>query len=127
MTRVKEMVQEGINVCFAQDSMSDPWYPLGSGNLMNILDAGIHICQMMSFEEINNSLDLITVNGAKTLNISDDYGIEVGKKANFIVLNASSEFEAICDRVSVIYSVRNGEILFKKIPEQIQTDSIFLR
>lgn len=127
VTRVKEMVQEGINVCFAQDSMSDPWYPLGSGNLMNILDAGIHICQMMSFEEINNSLDLITVNGAKTLNISDDYGIEVGKKANFIVLNASSEFEAICDRVSVIYSVRNGEILFKKIPEQIQTDSIFLR
>ncbi len=120
VTRVKEMVEEGINVCFAQDSMSDPWYPLGSGNLMNILDAGIHICQMMSFEEINNALDLITVNGAKTLNITDNYGIEVGKKANFIVLNAQTEFDAICDRVSVLYSVRDGEFLFKKIPEQIE-------
>ncbi len=127
VTRVKEMVEEGINVCFAQDSMSDPWYPLGSGNLMNILDAGIHICQMMSFEEINNALDLITVNGARTLNIADDYGIEVGKKANFIVLNAKSEFEAICDRVSVLYSVRDGEILFKRIPETVETSSIFLR
>ena len=127
VTRVKEMVEEGINVCFAQDSMSDPWYPLGSGNLMNILDAGIHICQMMSFEEINNALDLITTNGAKTLNISNEYGIEVGKKANFIVLNAKTEFEAICDRVSVLYSVRNGEVLFKKIPEQVETDSLFLR
>lgn len=127
VTRVKEMVEEGINVCFAQDSMSDPWYPLGSGNLMNILDAGIHICQMMSFEEINNALDLITINGAKTLNISDEYGIEVGKKANFIVLNAKTEFEAICDRVPVLYSIRNGEILFKRVPEQVKTDSLFLR
>lgn len=126
VTRVKEMVEEGINVCFAQDSMSDPWYPLGSGNLMNILDAGIHICQMMSFEEINNALDLITVNGAKTLNITDNYGIEVGKKANFIVLNAQTEFDAICDRVSVLYSVRDGEFLFKKIPEQIETNNKFL-
>ncbi|MGL4337024.1 MAG: cytosine deaminase [Turicibacter sp.] len=127
VTRVKEMVEAGINVCFAQDSMSDPWYPLGSGNLMNILDAGIHICQMMSFEEINNALDLITINGAKTLHITDEYGIKVGNKANFIVLNAQTEFEAICDRVSVLYSVRKGEILFERKPEQVETDRIFLR
>ena len=62
LTRVKELNEAGINVCFAQDSMSDPWYPVGNGNLMNILDAGIHIAQMMSIEEISNSLDLITVN-----------------------------------------------------------------
>ncbi|MEG2353322.1 MAG: cytosine deaminase [Clostridium sp.] len=126
VTRVKELVDAGINVCFAQDSMSDPWYPLGSGNLMNILDSGIHICQMMSFDEINNALDLITVNGAKTLNIQNHYGIEVGKAANFIVLNATSEFEAICDRVSVLSSIRNGEFLFNRIPEQITTREAFL-
>ena len=50
LTRVKELQEAGINVCFAQDSISDPWYPLGNGNMMNILDHGIHICQMMSFE-----------------------------------------------------------------------------
>lgn len=126
VTRVKEMVQEGINVCFAQDSISDPWYPLGTGNLMNILDAGLHICQMMSFEEINNSLDLITTNGAKTLNIQNEYGIKVGNKANFIVLNATSEFEAIQERVSVIYSIKNGNILFERIPEIIKSDNQFL-
>lgn len=43
---------------------------------MNVLDNGIHIAQMMSFEEMDNCLDLITVNGAKTMNISDIYGIE---------------------------------------------------
>lgn len=127
VTRVKELNDAGINVCFAQDSMSDPWYPLGSGNLMNILDHGIHICQMMSFPEIENALDLITVNGARTLRIMDDYGIEAGKPANFIVLNAKSEFEAICDRVTVACSVRRGEFLFRRAPEVIHTDSPLLK
>lgn len=127
LTRVKELNDAGINVCFAQDSISDPWYPLGNGNLMNILDAGIHICQMMSFEEINNALDLITVNGAKTLNIQDKYGIEEGKDANFIVLNAKDEFEAIIERVGVNCSVRKGEFLFKREPEVINTNIKLLK
>ncbi|CEO34225.1 cytosine deaminase [[Clostridium] sordellii] len=127
ITRVKEMVEAGLNVCFAQDSISDPWYPLGTGNLMNILDAGIHICQMMSFEEINNSLDLITINGAKTLNIEKNYGIKVGNKANFIVLNAKNEFEAIRERVGVLYSIRDGKVLFEKIPEVIKSTCGFIK
>ncbi|SHI11937.1 cytosine deaminase [Clostridium collagenovorans DSM 3089] len=127
VTRVKELHDAGINVCFAQDSMSDPWYPLGSGNLMNILDFGLHICQMMSFEEIDMALDFITVNGAKTLNIENEYGIEINNDANFIVLNAETEFQAICDRVSVLSSVRKGETLFNRIPEKIDSNNNFLK
>lgn len=114
LTRVKELYENGINVCFAQDSIQDPWYPMGNGNLMNVLDQGIHISQMMSFEEIDSCLDLITVNGAKTLNITDSYGIEAGRAANFIVVDASSEFEAVCERADVLASIRNGEYLFKR-------------
>lgn len=127
VTRVKELNDAGINVCFAQDSISDPWYPLGNGNLMNILDAGIHICHMMSFEEIKNALDLITVNGAKTLHIENKYGIAEGKAANFIVLNAKNEFDAILERVGVNYSVRKGEFLFKREPEVINTKISLLK
>lgn len=119
LTRVKELNDNGINVCFAQDSMSDPWYPLGNGNMMMILDHGLHIAQMMTPDEIKNALDLVTVNGAEAMNISDHYGIEVNKPANFIVLNARSEFEAICERAGVLASVRNGEYIFKKEPETL--------
>lgn len=122
LTRVKELNEYGINVCFAQDSMCDPWYPLGNGDLMTILDYGIHISQMMSFEEIDNALDLITTNSAKTLNIQEKYGIEEGKEANFIVLNAKSEFEAILERVGVRKSIRWGKILFEKEPEVVKVD-----
>lgn len=127
LTRVKELHDAGINVCFAQDSISDPWYPVGNGNLMNILDAGIHIAQMMSLPEIENSLDLITINGARTLNILNKYGIQAGKPANFIVLNAKSGFEAVCERTNVAMSVRNGEYLFERAPEVITTTNGLLQ
>ncbi len=119
LTRVKELYDQGINVCFAQDSMSDPWYPLGNGNMMMILDHGIHIAQMMSPEEIQDDLDLVTTNGAITMHIQDRYGIEEGKPANFIVLDAKSEFEAICERAGILASVRKGEFLFQKEPAKV--------
>ena len=119
ITRVKELYDNGINVCFAQDSMSDPWYPLGNGNMMMILDHGIHIAQMMSPEEIQDDLDLVTTNGAITMHIQDRYGIEEGKPANFIVLDAKSEFDAICERADILASVRKGEYLFQKEPAKV--------
>ncbi len=118
LTRVKEFIQDDINVCFAQDSINDPWYPLGNGNMMNILDNGIHLTQVASYEELETAFDLVTYNSAKTLMLKDQYGLEVGKPANFIVLNESSVFEAIRKRVEVLASVRNGEFLFRRrVPE----------
>ena len=114
LTRVKEFWESGINVCFGQDSISDPWYPAGNGNLMNILDNGIHLAQTMSFDQLDTCLDLITFNGAKTLNIEDQYGIEAGKPANFLVLDATTPFEAVRQRADVLASIRNGNYLFKK-------------
>lgn len=114
LTRVKEFWESGINVCFGQDSINDPWYPAGNGNLMNILDNGIHLAQTMSFEQLDTCLDLITFNGAKTLNIEEHYGLDVGKPANFLVLDALTPFEAVRQRADVLASIRHGEYLFKK-------------
>ena len=114
LTRVKEFIEYGINVAFAQDSINDPWYPMGNGNMMNILDNGIHLAQIMSSEDVKTNFDLITYNGARCLNIQDSYGLEVGKAANFIVLNETSVYDAIRRRVDVLASVRNGEFLFRR-------------
>ena len=120
LTRVKEFMENGINVAFAQDSINDPWYPMGNGNMMNILDNGIHLAQIMSAEEIEKDLDLITYNGARCLNIQDRYGLDVGKDANFIVLNGDSPFDVIRNRANVLASVRKGEYLFKQKPVEYE-------
>ena len=77
-------------------------------------------------EQIQNGLDFITINGAKTMNLKD-YGIEVGKSANFIVLDAKNEFDAICERVSVLASVRHGEFLYQKEPAKVVNAIDFLQ
>ena len=114
LTRVKEFVDNGINVAFGQDSIVDLWYPAGNGNLMNILDNGIHATQLMREEDFARNFDLITYNGAKLMKIEDEYGLDVGKPANFIVLDAPNVFEAQRNRVECLASIRNGEYLFKK-------------
>src|SRR5690625_4152990 len=114
LTRVKEMWESGINVCFGQDSINDPWYPVGNGNMMNVLDNGIHLAQTMSFGELARCLGLIRYIRAKPLTIDDQYGIEEGKAANFLVLSPDSPFEAVRQRADVLASIRNGEYLFKR-------------
>ena len=114
LTRVKEFVDNGINVAFGQDSIVDLWYPAGNGNLMNILDNGIHATQLMREEDFARNFDLITYNGAKLMKLEDEYGLDVGKPANFIVLDAPNVFEAQRNRVECLASIRNGEYLFKK-------------
>lgn len=121
LTRIDELTAAGVNVSLGQDSISDPWYPLGNGNLMNQLDFAIHISHLMSVEQIWNALDYITVNGAKTLHLSD-YGIREGSSASFIVIDAPNEFEAIRERAGIIRSVRKGRTIFEKKPAVIMTD-----
>ena len=122
LTRVKEFMENGINVAFAQDSINDPWYPMGNGNMMNVLDNGIHLAQIMSPAEIDKDLDLITYNGARCLNIQDRYGLDVGKDANFVVLNGVSPFDVIRNRAGVLASVRKGEYLFKQKPVEYEVE-----
>lgn len=114
LTRVKEFVDNDINVAFGQDSIVDLWYPAGNGNLMNILDNGIHAAQLMREEDFPRNFDLVTYNGATLMKVEDEYGLEEGKPANFIVLDAPNEFEAQRNRVECLASIRNGEYLFKK-------------
>ncbi|SIS45714.1 cytosine deaminase [Salimicrobium salexigens] len=115
VTRVKEMWKEGINVCFGLDSIMDPWYPLGNGDLMSVVDIGLHACHMTDYDHITKALDLVTVNGARTLALGD-YGLKEGSDANLIVLDAFSDYEAIRTQAGVLYSIRHGEVIVETKP-----------
>ncbi|MFC3041155.1 cytosine deaminase [Virgibacillus xinjiangensis] len=130
LTRVKELKAAGMNVCFGHDDIFDPWYPLGTGNMLQVLHMGIHAAQLMGYEDIVNSINFITDNSAKTLHLEESYGVEQGKPANFIILDAENEYEAVRKQAKVLYSFRQGKkiaetdpgstsILLEHSPEQI--------
>lgn len=113
ITRVKEMLEADINVCFGHDDIFDPWYPLGTGNMLQVLHMGLHVCQIMGYGQINDSLKLIGKNSARTLNIENEYGIEVGKPGNCIILPAENDYDAVRRQVPVAYSIRRGKVIAK--------------
>ncbi|HIF6299438.1 TPA: cytosine deaminase [Klebsiella michiganensis] len=120
VTRVAELDRAGINVCFAQDSIQDPWYPLGNGNIMRILDAGLHICHMLGYEDLQRCLDLITDNSARTLCLGDNYGIAEGRPANLLILDAENDYDALRRQAKVLTSIRHGKVILQRQAEQIR-------
>ena len=110
VTRVKEMLKNNINVCFGHDDVFDPWYPLGTANMLQVLHMGLHVCQLMGYGQINDGLKLVTENSAKALGLTD-YGIKEGNNANFIVLPAENGFDAVRRQVPTRYSIRHGKVI----------------
>ena len=110
VTRVKEMLKNNINVCFGHDDVFDPWYPLGTANMLQVLHMGLHVCQLMGYGQINDGLKLVTENSAKALGLTD-YGIQEGNSANFIVLPAENGFDAVRRQVPTRYSIRHGKVI----------------
>ena len=110
ITRVKELMAAGINVCFGHDDVFDPWYPLGTGNMLQVLHMGLHVCQIMGYQQINDGLKLVTENSARTFGLSD-YGITTGNPANLVILPAENGFEAVRCQVPVRWSIRQGRVI----------------
>ncbi|WP_019242950.1 MULTISPECIES: cytosine deaminase [Bacillus] len=117
LTRVKELDQNGLNVCFGHDDIMDPWYPIGNGNMLQVLHMGLHASQLMGYSDIANSLRFVTNNSAKALEL-DEYGISEGNPANFIVLNATDGYHALRLQAEVLYSVRNGRVIAETTPKE---------
>lgn len=120
LTRVAEIDRAGMNICFAQDSIVDPWYPLGNGNIMRILEAGLHICHMLGYDDLQRALDLITDNSARTLDLGERYGIEVGRPANLLILSAPNDYEMIRSQGHALTSIRAGKVLMQRTPARIE-------
>jgi cytosine/creatinine deaminase len=116
VTRVKELWQAGLNVSLGHDCVQDPWYSLGTGNLLDVANMAVHVSQMTGTQEIDACYDMVTWNGAKTLNLSHNYGIAVGNPANIIVIDAVSKYEAIRRRAIVSHVISQGRLIAKTEP-----------
>ena len=116
ITRVKELQEAGINVSFGHDDIFDPWYPMGTGSMRDVVFMGLHVCQMMGYEQIRSSYNFISNNAARTLHLGENYGIEVGRPASFIVLDAKDYYEALNVNAPVLASIRNGRKIAESVP-----------
>lgn len=115
MTRVKELMAAGINVAMGHDCVMDPWYSLGSHDMLDVAHMGLHVGQLTGRSEMRAAFDAVTVNAASTLEL-EDYGIAPGRRADFVVLQCADAIEALRLRPARLYVVRRGEVIAQTPP-----------
>jgi cytosine deaminase len=115
MTRVPELLAAGVDVAFGADCVMDPWYGMGSADMLEVAHMGLHVAQMTSQQGIKQCFDAVTGNAAKVMHL-EGYGIEAGCDASFVLLQAKSPMDAIRLRANRLKVWRKGRRIAESIP-----------
>jgi cytosine/creatinine deaminase len=117
LTRVQELINAGVTVAFGHDCVMDPWYALGSGDMLEVAHMAVHIGHLTAQDAIHACYDAVTVNAAKILHL-DRYGIAPGNYADLVLLQAADPFEAIRLKATRLLVLRRGKII-ARTPEKV--------
>ncbi len=110
LTRVKEMQAHGITVGWGQDCVLDPWYSLGTADMLDVAFMGLHVAQMSHPDEMRRCFDMVTTQNARILGL-EGYGLQVGAQASLVVLDAGDPIEALRLRPARLAVVAKGRVI----------------
>ena len=119
MTRVPELMDAGVTVAFGHDCVMDPWYALGSADMLEVASMGLHVAQMTSQAAQQRCFEAVTTNPARILGLQG-YGLEVGCRADGVLLQARSPQEALRLRAQRLLVLRGGQVLSRMVPAAAQ-------
>ena len=108
--RVKELLEEGVNVCLGQDDISDGYYPFGRNNMLEVAFLAAHLLWMTTNRELETLYDMITANAARAMNIKD-HALQIGAPANLVVLAAPNVLEALREHQAPLYVISHGKLI----------------
>ncbi len=108
MTRVPELLAQGVTVAFGHDCAMDPWYALGSADMLEVASMGLHVAQMTSQAAMRQCFEAVTSSPAKILHLQG-YGLQKGCNADFVLLQARDPIEAIRLRATRLQVFRRGK------------------
>lgn len=110
MTRVPELLAAGVPVAFGHDCVMDPWYSLGSGDMLEVAAMGLHVAQMTSQDGMRTCFQAVTATPAQILGI-EGYGIAPGCRADLVLLQAYDPIEALRMRATRLLVLRAGKVI----------------
>ncbi|WP_299612891.1 cytosine deaminase [uncultured Tateyamaria sp.] len=114
MTRVPELLAAGVTVAFGQDCVRDPWYPLGSGDMLDVAHMGLHVAHMTAPDAMRTAFDMVTRTPAQIMGL--DFGLEPGKRGSLVVLDAVDQIDALRLRPARLFVVSNGRVVARTNP-----------
>ncbi len=121
MTRVPEMLAIGVPVAFGHDCVMDPWYSLGTGDMLEVAHMAIHVAQMTSLDGMRACFEAVTATPASILHL-DGYGLAPGCHADLVVLDAVDPIDAIRTKAARLHVLRRGKVIASAPPRRSWLD-----
>ena len=115
LMRVPELMAMGINVALGHDDVMDPWYPMGTHDMLEVAHMGAHALHMTGVDQQSALFEAVTGNGAKTLGLAG-YGLEPGCNADMVVLQAADRLEALRLHPARLFVIRRGAVISRTPP-----------
>lgn len=119
MTRVPELLAAGVTVAFGQDCVLDPWYPLGSGDMLDVAHMGLHVALMTGTEQMRRAFQMVTEAPAAIMGL--DFGLRPGARASLLVLECATPLEALRLRPVGRIVVSDGTVVSRTAPPSVET------
>ncbi len=117
MTRVPELLAAGVTVAFGQDCVMDPWYPLGSGDMLDVAHMGLHVALMTAPDQMRRCFDLVTEAPARVMGLN--FGLRKGARASLVVLDCATPLEALRLRPARLAVVSDGALVASTTPAKV--------
>ena len=117
MTRVPELLAAGVNVAFGHDCVMDPWYSMGSGDMLEVAHMAVHVAQMASIADRQKAFEIVTHGNARAMGL-EDYGLAPGCHADLVVLDARDPVDAIRLKATRLLVIRRGKVIAESAPRQ---------
>jgi len=115
-TRVPELKTAGLNIGFGSDCVMDPWYSLGTADMLDVASMGLHVGQMSSRADMTWCFNAVTENSAAILGL-EGYGLQKGSRADMVLLQADDPIEAIRLRATRLAVIRAGRVISRTPPK----------
>jgi cytosine/creatinine deaminase len=115
MTRVPELLAAGINVAFGHDCVMDPWYSMGSGDMLEVGHMAIHVAQMAGIADKQKIFEIVTFGNARAIGL-EGYGLDKGCNADLVILQARDPVEALRLKANRLTVIRRGKVIAEAAP-----------
>ena len=119
MTRVPELMDAGVKVAFGHDCVMDPWYSLGSADMLEVASMGLHVAQLTGVEQMKSCFRAVTEIPAAILGL-EGYGLEKGCNADLVILQATDPVEALRLKANRLFVIRRGRIISSSTPDEAE-------
>jgi cytosine/creatinine deaminase len=107
---LKRLYEAGVSLCTGTDGVRDTWGPYNSVDILERVKLLGYRSGLRKDADIEMLLQIATYGGAKVMG-DGDYGLQVGKRADLVIVPGETPAHAVIEKPSQAYVIKRGRVV----------------